>query len=315
MDDNQAPKVSVIIPTYNRASYLKEAVQSVLDQTYRNFELIIVDDGSTDNTEEVVASFTDDRIRYIKKNNEGHAGKTRNVGLENARGEYIAFLDDDDVWLPEKLELQIKTMMEHPEFKASYTLYSIVGTGEQRKIHMHPKQNLQQGNIFNDLIKYGAIVCTPSICLHKDVIKKVGKFAEIPELRSGQDYDLWLRIAHVFDFICIPRELVIVRFHSGSVSETYLTTKFLTIYDRVIKDSNAPKGLKRKFLSNAYFIEGEVSLLQNDSRFRESFLKSLTINPFTLRSYLVIPLLIMPVNLAKKTYIQLKYLQRKIMNR
>lgn len=310
--DKHTPKVSVIIPTYNRASYLKEAIESVLAQTYKDFELIIVDDGSTDNTEEVVRSFDDERIIYKKKQREGHPGKTRNVGLDLARGEYIAFLDDDDLWLPEKLEEQIKTMIKHPGFKASYTLFSITGEGEVRKIHTRPKQKIHQGTIFPDLIKDGRIVCTPSICIHKDVIKKVGKFAEIPELRSGQDYDLWLRIAKEFEFLCIPKHLVIVRFQPASISEGYFKEKWFVIYERVIKDANVPRHLKRRYLSNCYFIKGECGLLLQENGYRSNLLKSLFLYPFIPQRYLVLFFIILPKKLAKAWYTGLKQFQSKV---
>ena len=103
------PTISVIIPTYNRAHLIGKAVKSVLSQTYQDFEIIVVDDGSTDNTEEIVKSFTDYKIYYIcHKHNRG-ASAARNTGIKASRGEYIAFLDSHDEWLPEKLDKQIKT--------------------------------------------------------------------------------------------------------------------------------------------------------------------------------------------------------------
>lgn len=153
---NDRPLTSVIIPTYNRARDLKEAVNSVLRQTYQNMEIIVVDDGSTDETHELMNSFTDQRIKYIKKKNERHPGKTRNVGLQAARGEYIAFLDDDDLWLPEKLEIQMAEMRKQPQYAWSYTHYKIFGTGESREYHIPPRQRNISGHILESLARFGS---------------------------------------------------------------------------------------------------------------------------------------------------------------
>lgn len=309
--DKHTPKVSVIIPTYNRASYLKEAIESVLAQTYKDFELIIVDDGSTDNTEEVVRSFDDERIIYKKKQREGHPGKTRNVGLDLARGEYIAFLDDDDLWLPEKLEEQIKALEQY-HFRVCYTIYSIFGKADKRDIHTPPKQIAKSGFLFLDLIKFGSFVATPTICIKKEVFEKVGKFAEVEELRSGQDYEMWLRIAEKFYFFCIPKPLVLVRFHTNTVSETFISKRHFAIYNRVVKNARVSKYLKRRFLSLCYFIEGEYKVTQLDEQYRYFFLKSLLLNPFALKRFLILPFLIMPVKTGKMLYLKLKHLQKKL---
>ena len=100
--------ISVIVPTYNRADLISETIESILNQTYKYFELIIVDDGSTDNTEEVIRKFKDSRIKYIKTDNWGGPARPRNTGIKKTKGEYIAFCDDDDIWLPKKLEKQIR---------------------------------------------------------------------------------------------------------------------------------------------------------------------------------------------------------------
>ena len=112
------PKVSIIIPTYNRAKLLSRAIKSVLDQTFKDFELIIVDDGSTDNTKGVVEEFQkkDSRIKYIWQENSGAPAKPKNTGIRQARGEYVAFLDDDDEWFPKKLEKQIELFEDNIGF-------------------------------------------------------------------------------------------------------------------------------------------------------------------------------------------------------
>ena len=113
------PKISVIIPTYNRAGILNRAIQSVFNQTFRDFELIVVDDGSTDDTARSVASLPS--IKYLSQNHSG-VSKARNLGIEHARGEWLAFLDSDDKWLPEKLERQINYANAHPEIRIFHSL-------------------------------------------------------------------------------------------------------------------------------------------------------------------------------------------------
>ena len=112
--NGKTPKVSVIIPTYNRAHLVGRAIRSVLNQTYQDFEIIVVDDGSTDNTEEVVKSFNDPRIRYIRHEKNRGGSAACNTGIRAARGEYIAFQDSDDEWLPEKLEKQMQVFENTP---------------------------------------------------------------------------------------------------------------------------------------------------------------------------------------------------------
>ena len=113
------PKVSVVMPAYNYGRFLGEAIQSVLDQTFQDFELIVVDDGSTDNTKEVIGSFTDRRIKYIYQQNRG-VSTALNVGISASRGEYIALLDADDIWLPHNLEKGVEVLDEHAEVGFSY---------------------------------------------------------------------------------------------------------------------------------------------------------------------------------------------------
>src|SRR5712692_4293853 len=129
---DSSPTVSVVIPVYNGERYLAEAISSVLDQTYKNFELIVVDDGSTDQSAAVVRSFTDDRIRYLYQSN-GGASKARNLGVAASRGTVIAFLDSDDVWLPHKLERQIDCLASHKDVGAVYCWYEVLEPDGSRR--------------------------------------------------------------------------------------------------------------------------------------------------------------------------------------
>ncbi len=190
--------ISVIIPTYNRLEYLKTSVSSVLNQSFKDFELIVVDDGSTDQTESWCISQPD--IKYLKKEN-GGVSSARNYGIKQALGEWIAFLDSDDQWLPKKLEMQYNFMKENPTIKIIHTNELWYRKGvfvNQRKIH-----EKFGGWIFEKMLPL-CLISPSAVTIHKDVFESVGVFDE--ELPAGEDYDLWLRITPFFEvgFINTP---------------------------------------------------------------------------------------------------------------
>ncbi len=189
-------KVSVILPTYNRAGILQKSIDSVLSQTYTDLELVIVDDGSTDNTKELVASYEDSRIRYLYTEMNRGAAAARNFGMENAAEdtEYIAFEDSDDLWHKDKLEKQIKEMERHPESGFCYHKIAYdMGGGYQAIL---PDERLpaekKQGEIYAQLLFDNLVDC-PSMLIRKDLLGRVGSFDEM--LKALEDYDLALRLA------------------------------------------------------------------------------------------------------------------------
>ena len=197
----EAPMVSVVIPTYNRASMIARAVRSILTQTFEDWELIVVDDASTDNTEAVVSSFTDPRIRYRKHQVNRGGSAARNTGIRNARGEYVAFLDSDDEWLPNKLELQVEA------FEDSDGDIGLIYTGlinqyrNEESIELVPKY---RGNLRRNLLIQNVVGSTSTPMIRKDVLVSVGGFD--PRFPARQDLDLWVRIAKkcTIDFISSP---------------------------------------------------------------------------------------------------------------
>jgi glycosyltransferase involved in cell wall biosynthesis len=206
------PRVSVILPTYNYGRFVGEAIQSVLGQTFQDFELIVVDDGSTDNTRDVVGSFTDPRLRYIYKENGGESS-AYNVGIHASSGEYIAFLDSDDIWLPRKLELQVKAMESAPQAGLVYSdvLYFDSTTGaiiEQfsRKLH----GPLPRGMVLERHIE--EFFAHPSTWLvRRMVFDRVGMFDE--GQMNSEDEDMLFRIASCFEFEVVPMPLAMARTH------------------------------------------------------------------------------------------------------
>lgn len=192
------PKVSVILPTYNRAKILTKAMESVLAQTYEDLELLVVDDGSTDNTEETVHELQDSRIRYLYTKLNRGAASARNYGITHASpdAEYIAFEDSDDFWHKDKLEKQMKELAAHPE--AGFCYHKIcydMGNGYQAIL---PDERMplgkKRGEIYAQLL-YDNLVDCPSMLIRRDVLEKAGYFDEI--LKALEDYDLALRLARL----------------------------------------------------------------------------------------------------------------------
>jgi len=214
VEDN--PTVSVVIPTYNRAHLLGGAIQSVLSQTYQDFELIVVDDGSTDDTEEVVRSFSDERLRHIRlEENSRTAAVPRNTGIKIATGEYLAFLDSDDEWLPQKLEKQVKA------FEEASPKVGIVYTGmwwirDNEKTYLPFSSVIQkEGNIGKELLKRNFVWGSVAL-VKKECFNRVGMFDE--KLSYGEDCDMWLRVSKYYDFKLIDEPLVAAYYTSSSMS-------------------------------------------------------------------------------------------------
>ncbi len=197
------PRISVIIPTYNRAAFLKEAIQSVLDQTFNDFELWIVDDGSTDQTKTIVASFDDQRVYSIYQTNQG-VSAARNAGLKKSKGELISFLDSDDHWKPEKLGLQVQYHQEHPDILVSQTEEIWIRNGV--RVNPMKKHTKPSGWIFDECLTMCA-VSPSSVMIHHSVFENCGFFDE--SLPACEDYDLWLRIALKYEIALLPQALIV----------------------------------------------------------------------------------------------------------
>jgi glycosyltransferase involved in cell wall biosynthesis len=210
------PKVSVIIPTHNRAELLKRAIQSVLNQTYQDFELIVVDDGSTDNTEEVVRSLNDEKLRYLRHDKNRGAGAARNTGIRAAEGRYVAFQDSDDEWLPAKLEKQIRIIESAPsEVGVVYTGFWRIE--DHKKVYIpSPRITPKEGNIHDILLK-GNFIGTPVALVKRECFDRAGIFDEkLPKL---EDWELWIRISKYYQFRYIDEPLVISYLTQGGVNE------------------------------------------------------------------------------------------------
>ena len=199
--------VSVIIPAYNAKNYIRETVESALGQTYRNYEIIVVDDGSTDGTGEILKDYQD-RIIYLRKDNGGPAS-ARNMGIKKSRGELIAFLDADDVWLPDKLEKQVKFLEENPQIHLLFT--AVIGYEDGR---VYPvEENRLRGSIFHQLLK-GNFITTSTVMVRRECLEEE-LFDEDRNLISVEDYNLWLRLSRKYVFGYLDEPTIKYRFRGG----------------------------------------------------------------------------------------------------
>ena len=208
----ERPLVSIIIPTYNREAQLRDAVQSVFAQTYAEWELLVIDDGSTDGTRAYLETLTDARVRPLPHDHCGNPALLRNVAARAARGAYFAFLDSDDVWLPAKLALQVDDQLAHPECGWSYTGY----------VHMDEQGQGDQwrsdrpwvpyaGWILENVITVQAMIAMPTIMVERRVFESVGGFDE--SIHGCEDYDLAIRLAAASPVTVVPAPLAKKRQH------------------------------------------------------------------------------------------------------
>src|SRR5215469_5159683 len=204
--------VSAVIPVYNNGPYIAAALKSVVDQTTPATEIIVVDDGSTDDTAAALRPYRD-QIRYVYQTNRGEPS-ARNQGIREATSTYIAFLDGDDLWLPNKLELQTEYLQRHPECALVYSDMStfdeqgIIDASVRKRFGM----SFQSGRIFQTLFKR-ALFGSGTVVFRKDCVEKVGYFDE--SLLVGSDYEMWLRIARNFDVGFIDQPLLMYRHHAS----------------------------------------------------------------------------------------------------
>ncbi|MBZ0274516.1 MAG: glycosyltransferase [Anaerolineae bacterium] len=241
-------RASVIIPTFNRSALLREAVESVLAQTYHPLEIIVVDDGSTDDTAALMAGYGD-RVRYIRQTNAG-VSAARNHGFRVSQGEFVAFLDDDDLYLPLKIERQVACLGANPAAGLAHSRYLLGNNAGQvvGRIGL-----LSEGYILHELL-HRNFLWMSSPLIRRDVLEKVGGFNET--LSTAADYDLWLRIAGAgYPFACVQEPLGIYRLQQGSMVTNVARTEdeVISILDRYFASPQlAPDRLA---LKNAAYAE------------------------------------------------------------
>lgn len=208
------PLVSVVIASYNMGQYLPQAIQSILNQTYKNLEVIVIDDGSTDDTEQNINTLlSDSRLRYIKQNNMGQP-KAKNNGLAQCKGDFIAFCDGDDLWEENKLALQIP-LFKRPEVGVVYSEVSYIDE-HNNTYDKQPPYERYEGKVTEQLLEKNFVPFGTAV-IRKECIEKDGVFND--EYRMGIDWDLWLRYSLNWEFLFCPSKTYIYREWSGQMSK------------------------------------------------------------------------------------------------
>lgn len=278
------PKVSVVIPTYNQARFVVEAIESVLNQTFQDLKIIVVDDGSTDDTKEALKKFGS-KICYIYQENQGDAA-ARNTGIRAAKGEFIAFLDHDDLWLPDKLSIQMDAFSKNKEIGLVYTDYVVFGQGREPSKSDKVRYS---GWVFNQLFKH-IFILSSGVVYKKECFNNCGLFDETFSVSS--DYDMWLRISAEYKFLFIDRPLFKRRMHSANLSSMPIKailepSKILTKIYFQFKDSmKISKHLYRKRMSKMYKRIAQRYYNQGDmQKAREFYFGAMKYTPYRVNYF------------------------------
>ena len=258
-------RIAVIMPAYNAAKFIGESIESVINQTHSDWELHIVDDGSTDETRNIVSKYLfDNRIKYYYQNNAGQAS-ARNNGIKKTTANYIAFLDSDDTWEKEKLEKQIQYFDNNIDlvFGASYIINS---NGERQISQMTPGIGIYSGQfLINKLILGSFFIPILTVIVKKDVLINVGLFNESKSIKNAEDFDLWLRIAlNGYSMMCISETLSNYRIHENQSTSIDTASTFQVIESLLLfkeKDVSYSNNIKISILNKliVYFKKIEIS--------------------------------------------------------
>ena len=214
------PFVSVIIPSYNRANYIGKAVESVLDQTFQDLEIIVVDDGSTDDTLNSLAVYKN-HVRLLQQTNQGRSG-ARNTGVTAARGSVIAFLDSDDIWLPEKLERQLEFFGNNPNIGLVHTWSNVIdergdlrARDTRRRMRLY-RRAMRRGYTYTGMSQE-CVLFLSTVAIRRECWEKIGSFDS--EMPAFEDWDWYLRVARITTIATIPDSLVLYRIHDGNTTK------------------------------------------------------------------------------------------------
>jgi glycosyltransferase involved in cell wall biosynthesis len=214
--EEACPKVSIIIPTYNRADFIIETIKSVSDQTYQNWEIIVIDDGSDDDTEERIFQLNDERIQFYKAGRIGINGKIKNIGIKKSTGDFIAFIDSDDLWHPEKLEKQINALQKYPEAGFSMTGgYNFKNLDEPIDFFYKQTTGFKYGNILIPFFQSQISTTTPSLVMRRGCLRIAGLF---DETKPFSDIDYILKLTSHFNAVILYEPLLYRRLHESNDS-------------------------------------------------------------------------------------------------
>lgn len=300
---NQEPLISIVIPTYNHASFLKEAMTSVVNQTYTNWEAIIVNNYSDDDTVDVVNSFNDSRFKLINFHNNGIIAAARNKAISESKGGWLAFLDSDDIWYPKKLELCMQALIASNADAICHGEKWNWENGSSRDVKYGPESR----STYDSLLFNGNCISTSATICRRQSVTDVGGFSEDLDLVTAEDYELWLKLARSNNkFIFKSEVLGEYRIHPGGSSQAIKknVSAILMVIHNHIK-SRTDIGFLKSILyrrAKALVLLGGARGMQSQHVFGEAFgllLKSLYEFPFILRTYLALAFNLLPIRLPK----------------
>jgi glycosyltransferase involved in cell wall biosynthesis len=239
------PLITVVIPTYNRLTLVRQAIASVVAQTYTNWELIVADDGSDDGSSEAIISINDARIRVIEMSHTGNIALLRNRGVHTGSGEWLAFLDSDDIWIPRKLELQLQCLLQE-EKRWGYGRFELMNAEMRAIPNKAGTYRPISGWIAKEVLTTEASVNIGTLMLERTLFDEVGGFNTDPELLYREDYELVIRLALQSEALAIPDLLTRVREHEGRSTNAfeYGNDRMAAVYAHFIR-SHPGKGLSK----------------------------------------------------------------------
>lgn len=246
------PLVSVVIAAYNAENTITQTINSVLDQTFKDLEIIVIDDGSKDKTSDRVLEIKDSRVKLFPYENGGVA-KARNRGISHASGEYIAFLDHDDLWTPDKIETQLRALQKSPDAGVAYS-WTINMYSEEKPIRFTKLSPVNfEGDVYPQLLLYNFVASGSNILARAAAVKSVGGFDPTPV--SNEDWDFYLRLAAKWSFVLVPKYQIIYRHTANSMSSQVqrLEKGGLILTDKAYQSAPANlQHLKQETLCNHY---------------------------------------------------------------
>lgn len=278
------PLVSVVVITYNAAAYVGHAIESVLQQTWDNLELVVIDDGSTDDTPGVVQRFPDPRITYVRQSNRG-PNAARNAGIRQARGELVAFLDCDDWWVPEKIARQVAAALNNPKAGLVYSFAKSVKTTGEEGAWFDAVIN---GRAIEQLLRGNCIAGSASSAMvSRKAIETVGMFDE--SLQYAEDWEYWIRIASRFEVACVPQFDVFLLSRPDSRGKNALATRDQSlrfIHDAIREYVPGRPWFRRTALAELHYVASYNFWAAGDLwPARREIVRSLAYNPFYLTYY------------------------------
>jgi glycosyltransferase involved in cell wall biosynthesis len=300
---NNMPKISIIIPTYNRAGFIGETIKSVLFQDFADFEIIISDDGSTDDTEKKVAAFADERIRYFTKEHEGKPSRTRNYGIKQAKGQYISFLDSDDLLEKNALSVLAAEMDKDEAAGLVYGDFVSFGPGSEKHKFTGYSRMKKSGYVFADLLM-GNFIYNIGILIRKKILDNIGLFDEDPQLIT-EDYQLFLRIARKCKIIHVPQVIARYRFHQNNISVKRrfdLLASNIKAVEGLYRTAPFEAALFNKAMNKIHFDMGKECLLSGDGRARQFFMKAVSFAPFSVYSAASVFAAILPLSISGRLF-------------